>query len=400
MSEKSKNFGLLNPLQCDDAIQNKQIVFNAEFSKITEANLRNDDFKENSPHKIMGKFSRFKVSVLDGSSVTTNLKVKQIPAIVLRTKFAANKHFEAEYQKQCSNDIKDADTSGSVSSAYTTKFSFGDYKGMSPAEVILGFAPGTNVAAEWNNTYKMYSKNVEAHPENKAIMDAMTETYELYKNGTLSKDIIYQLKENLAYSTKFISGNMKGKTPAQILIEDADGVNKLTTQREYLSKNVDKYPNNKVIIDAIDIAISLKNSGKLSNEKTEDNKTRVFEILPEVPKPNIYKTVMVGNVEMHPTHSMHIYCNVGAKYPITIEIKNYNCPVETVDNGGINAIISQMDKNSYKSAEINLSIDDWIGVVDELESQIEVFKNIYGKDAFELAEKIEKENREKAQSNK
>lgn len=400
MSEKSKNFGLLNPLQCDDAIQNKQIVFNAEFSKITEENLRNDDFKENSPHKIMGKFSRFKVSILDGSSVTSNLKVKQIAAIYERTKFAANKLFEIEYQKQNNPDNADNVESQSVPSAYTVKFTFGDYKGMSPAEVILGFTPDVDVASTWNNIYKLYSKNLEAYPDNQTILDAMKSAYVLYKNGSLSKDIIYQLKENLAYSAKFISGNLQGKTPAQILIEDPDGLNKLTGQRDYLAKFVDKYPNNKVLIDAIDIAIKLKESGKLSNEKTADNKTMTFDILPEVPKPNMYKTVMVENVEMHPTHSLHISCNVGAEYPINIEIKNYNCPVKITEIGGLNALISQMDKNSYQSAEINLGIDDWIGVVDELESQIDVFKNIYGKDAFELAEKIERENKEKAQGNK
>lgn len=214
-----------------------------------------------------------------------------------------------------------------------------------------------------------------------------------YELNTSNGDDNNEQNLSIAYTVKFLAGNLKGKTPAQIVLENSyDEAKKLLNEQYmYLKKNVDKYPNNQKIMDAIVDANKLNEQGLITSDNVNKTKTRTFEILKEVPKPNIYAPTVINGKELYPTHSMHIWCNIGSKYPINIEIKNYNCPIKRTDTGGVNAILSEIDKDSFKMANISLDIDTWLGIVASLERQIEMFSVMNGNKAFILANQVSEE---------
>lgn len=81
----------------------------------------------------------------------------------------------------------------------------------------------------------------------------------------------------LAYTCKFINGDYKGKTPAEVLIDDPTKVSLLRRSQQFLRTNLEKYPNNKKMIDAIDNAIMLLESGDLYPRNTDSYELIVFE---------------------------------------------------------------------------------------------------------------------------
>ena len=68
-----------------------------------------------------------------------------------------------------------------------------------------------------------------------------------------------------AYTVVFGSGNKKGKTAAQFLMEGGD-IEELKESAAFYAKNLEKYPNNQAYIDAIDDAIFLYDTGALHQD--------------------------------------------------------------------------------------------------------------------------------------
>ena len=66
-----------------------------------------------------------------------------------------------------------------------------------------------------------------------------------------------------AYMVALRAGEMKGKTPAEILLADPTKTGELTRHKEWLSKYLSSYPRNKEVIEAIDNAIQLLSAGEL-----------------------------------------------------------------------------------------------------------------------------------------
>lgn len=67
----------------------------------------------------------------------------------------------------------------------------------------------------------------------------------------------------IAYTQKFIAGNFAGMSPAEVLIGDETRREELSRTQDYLRNNLAKYPKNQNMIDAIDNALYLFDSGEL-----------------------------------------------------------------------------------------------------------------------------------------
>ena len=70
-------------------------------------------------------------------------------------------------------------------------------------------------------------------------------------------------KGRIAYETRFKAGRLKDRTPIEVLLEDENGEEELRTQREFLKKNLSKYPRNKGLIEAIDMSFALLEEGDI-----------------------------------------------------------------------------------------------------------------------------------------
>ena len=138
-------------------------------------------------------------------------------------------------------------------------------------------------------------------------------------------EIVKSTGSSVGYTEKiFILRQYAGQTPVEIIQSGGDNAIKdLTYAKDTLSKNVEKYPKNKVQIDAIDDAIGLYSCGLIATSNTTSESS--------VPKKNqsytIYETpfkfMTKKNEKGHNLcYSIKISCNFAMDYPWRIEISN------------------------------------------------------------------------------
>jgi len=75
----------------------------------------------------------------------------------------------------------------------------------------------------------------------------------------------------IAYTTKFIGGNFAGMSPAEVLVGDETRRGELERSQEYLRNNLGRYPKNQAMIDAIDNAFYLFDSGELYDRSSSSS---------------------------------------------------------------------------------------------------------------------------------
>ena len=79
----------------------------------------------------------------------------------------------------------------------------------------------------------------------------------------------------LAYTVTIASGSLKGRTPADVLLNDGEeGKKLLNNQYTFLKNNLAKYPKNKTQMDAIVNASQLLKEGKLDADAVGKGQTK------------------------------------------------------------------------------------------------------------------------------
>lgn len=126
-------------------------------------------------------------------------------------------------------------------------------------------------------------------------------------------------KQSAAYTTRFRLGNLKGKTPAEILLADPLAKGQLERQRQFLQDNVGKYPSNQELIDAIDDAIYLMDNGLLTDEQPH---SKNFITLYQ----EDYKYMANGSSDTKTLAKIAITCDFSLDSPWGISIENGECP--------------------------------------------------------------------------
>lgn len=197
-----------------------------------------------------------------------------------------------------------------------------------------------------------------------------------------------------AFTERFAAGNLKGKTPADVLIENGEkGKEILNGQYKWLKENLEKYPRNQVLMDAI-VAAS-----KLDIEKIKENapvsSVAPVSIIDIGCRPLIRKKREDGK---YFCYEAHVTWDVTKNYPVNVRIVNYYAPVITRDNGALNVQISDKDTKSEIVNDFNMTAEAWLNIVEEMQIKKSGFEYIYLKSAIELAEKAEAENREAAKN--
>ena len=195
---------------------------------------------------------------------------------------------------------------------------------------------------------------------------------------------------SIAYTTKFNTGKLKGKSPIEILIEDKENGKKiLNEQYKWLSENLSKYPNNQLLMDAIvdasKIDINSVDSSAIGN-------SGIIDILSIPVRPLRRKQREDGKcfcyeckVTINPLTSVN--------YPVSVMIKNYYAPVIEKENGLLNVVLKEKDLNSEISNEFNMTFEEWVNALDEMRSVRDDFRLINRKKAFDIATKADEENR-------
>ena len=180
--------------------------------------------------------------------------------------------------------------------------------------------------------------------------------------------------EHPCYKVTFSSGNLKGMTPAQILVRDGDkGVEALRGQYKFLRDNLSKYPRNKAVMDAITDAVDLFKSGKLNADSASSGAGKHVTLYDVSLRPLVRQK---RNDGMCFVYNCKITWDFTAAAPITIVIENYYAPVEKIEGGRLNVKASQRDASSVISNTMNLSVEEWMWCIHQAEMDMARFEAI------------------------
>lgn len=187
--------------------------------------------------------------------------------------------------------------------------------------------------------------------------------------------------EDIAYTVKIANGKLKGKTPAEAINEGNGKI--LLQQRQFLIENLNKYPNNKLQIDAIERACVLYKEGKLKKE-TQSNASEL-------------ETVTLYNAGMHPlirktrcdgkcfVYEILISWKVGANYPVNVSLINYYAKTVQREDGRLN--VMEVDERSKIRLSFALTEAEWFNILNSLERNMKQFEILTAKIIFDDAQK-------------
>lgn len=210
------------------------------------------------------------------------------------------------------------------------------------------------------------------------------------------------LSNNIAFTVVLTLGNgLKGKTPAQLILEDPNNTQKLNNQYKWLKENIDKNPkfkeNNLKQMEAIAEAGRLYKAGKLTADVAATAST------PTTPAGQgivIYETGMRPLIRRkRPDGKCFVYevkieWVLGNKYPVNVEIQNYYAPVTQDAKGLLN--VKASEKSDVVRNMMRLSASDWEYVMYMIQTNMRTFENAMGNFAYKTASDAAKANREKA----
>ena len=203
-----------------------------------------------------------------------------------------------------------------------------------------------------------------------------------------------------ATSVTFITGYLKDKNPLQIILEDPEkGKINLEKHRDFLSKNLAKYPKNQTQIDAINAALTLLASGSLKDSSGEEivpsnisNNLGSVELYTATPRALIRKKD--ADTNLCPVYEVSIVWHYGNRYPIEITVINEMAPVNQKDGGQINPVLSQ--KQNVVKESFRMSIEDWYDVLDKMVDVQKNFKQMYFSALYKVALAANESNRKAA----
>lgn len=212
--------------------------------------------------------------------------------------------------------------------------------------------------------------------------------FQEYRFPVLTSNDKEQENNSPAFTTKFLAGTYKGKTPVDVLVENENGRDILNKQYTWLRDNLTKFPGNAVIMEAIRDAASLDIENLKSSHKST---SRVVKILDIGCRPLIRKTREDGKCFVY---EGKITWNTDSeqRYPITICVKNYYADVVKRTDGTLNVTVSSKDSEISKT--FRLTCKDWMFCLDRMELAEKAFYFSHFNAGFELAESSAKTARE------
>ncbi len=186
-----------------------------------------------------------------------------------------------------------------------------------------------------------------------------------------------------AFTARFASGTLKGKTPAEVLAENGTkGKDILNKQYSWLKENLAKYPNNQKLMDAI-VAASKLTEEELKKNVSVSPVSRPVSIIDIDCRPLVRKKREDGKCFCY---EAYVTWDITKNYPVNVKIVNYYAPVLTRENGALNVQIAEKDKSSEIVNEFNMTAECWLNIVEEMQIKKSGFEYIYLKSAIELAQ--------------
>ena len=202
-----------------------------------------------------------------------------------------------------------------------------------------------------------------------------------------------------AFTVQFKAGKLKGKTPVAILLENDEATAKkmLNDQYKWLKENLEKYPGNKELMDAIVDATKLDLAELKEKAPVTSSTSPVITILDIGARPLVRKTREDGKCFCY---ECKVTWDPSKNYPVSVSVSNYYAPVVQKENGLLNVQVSGKDRSTEMTGEFSMTDAEWLNAVDQMVLGKDGYQRMYLADAFKLADKADFENREAAKRNK
>lgn len=215
------------------------------------------------------------------------------------------------------------------------------------------------------------------------LQDKMLHGNEIVNN---SKERISSIEEGdfnaLARSETFKMGAFKGKTPADVILEnESSGLEAVHKQMEFLEQNVAKYPANQAVIDACRAALAAHSEGTLKpSDETVGTASSLIKVVYDTPiKFLASKKNSEGKFFVY---QIKISCDyTKTKAPWSVAIMNGYSTVVRAPNGGAN--ISEKITGKVLSY-FNLTDDEAFSFADRLENDIRMFESCIYKHQYKV----------------
>lgn len=221
--------------------------------------------------------------------------------------------------------------------------------------------------------------------------------YGLHLDAALNKS---ESELSIAYTVQMTSGSMKGKTPAQILLETDDSEqakDQLRSQYAFLKKNLSSYPRNQKQMDAILDAVRLFEAGQLSKTKTNSSGSTIVlydAALRTLRSKKVPQHLLEKDPNFKFVYDMKVEWALGADNAVTITIINYFAPVITLDDGRLNVLRKEADRDTGVKIVMNISADEWADIMHLIDIDMRRFEMLNAKESYSSAMKIDQEMRE------
>lgn len=157
-----------------------------------------------------------------------------------------------------------------------------------------------------------------------------------------------------AYTIRIRAGDLKGKTPAEILLADPSKEGELARHKGWLSSNLAKYPKNQDVIDAIDNALYLLSTGSLASQETVPSATTVVEIWRKD-----FKTMSSGSGNTRTNAKISISCDMESNNPWCFRIENSEHPL-------VNGAVDWNTVNNRRYGTIRLNDEEMANFITTL----------------------------------
>ena len=189
-----------------------------------------------------------------------------------------------------------------------------------------------------------------------------------------------------AYTVKIVAGSLKGMTPAEVVA--AGRKEELNGHYSWLKDNLQKFPKNQVIMDAIMDAGRLDKEGKLEAPATAGG-LRDMVIFESPMKPLMRNQKHNGK---YPVYQSKVIVHPSNNYPVEVEITTFDAPVNKLQTGMLN-VIAKEKENEQKNS-MAMSFADFGHVLKEMEDYITYFKMLNARECYADSDACDKANRE------
>ena len=195
---------------------------------------------------------------------------------------------------------------------------------------------------------------------------------------------------SLAYTKRFLFGKLKGKTPADVLLDKTiNGHEELKSQREFLAQKAREYKANQELVDAIDDAIDLYLNGTL--EKKDLPKTSEETLFDSEWRP---KRSSKDNKGFYDCRRLEIVFCPQMKQPYRIQISTMKAPLKS-EGDGVNPVAADMG-TGLATASFQMTEREAFSLFERMQSVKALFENAIFLSCWKSCIEIEKAAREAA----